>query len=138
MPHEQGLQARSLSGGFISPNMGRLVGDLEIGRKPVTWDDARTGTDNDLQAGLSGTNILDDKNGRFGDISPDLSREVPSTERSEGRATFHPRRSSWGRRNGSWEMSPEVLAPAARDGESNQASRGNMSVQEIDEVSVQR
>ncbi|XP_010926776.1 probable protein S-acyltransferase 7 isoform X2 [Elaeis guineensis] len=139
VPYEQGLQARSLSGGFISPNMGKLVGDLEMGRKPVTWDEARTGTDvNDLQAGLSDTNILDDKNGALGDISPDLSREVLPTERFEGRAAFHPRRSSWGRTSGSWEMSPEVLAPAAGDGESNGASRGSMSVQEIDEVSVRR
>ncbi|XP_026663573.2 probable protein S-acyltransferase 7 isoform X2 [Phoenix dactylifera] len=116
-PLQRGLQTRSPSGGFISPNMGKLVGDLEMGRKPVTWDEATTGMDvNDLQAGLSDTNILDDKNGGFGDVSPDLSREVLPTERFEGRAAFHPRRPSWGRRSGSWEMSPEVLARAARDG----------------------
>lgn len=154
VPQEQGLRSRSLGGGFISPNMGKPVGDLEMGRKPVTWDEARTGADvADLQAAVSDTDILDDKNGGLSDASQDSSREGSLTEGWEGRAALHPRRSSWGRRSGSWEMPQEVLAMAAGAGESNRPSRGNVSagsqqgfftetqpkaVQEIAKFSAQR
>ncbi|XP_008790729.1 probable protein S-acyltransferase 7 isoform X1 [Phoenix dactylifera] len=126
-PQEQGFQSRSLGGGFISPNMGIPVGDLEMGRKPGTWDEARIGADvNDLQ-GLSDTATLDGKNGGFGDASPDLSRQTSLTEGLQGHAALHPRRPSWGHRSASWEMPQEVLALAAGAGESNQAGRGKVS-----------
>nr|XP_029116627.1 probable protein S-acyltransferase 7 isoform X2 [Elaeis guineensis]XP_029116628.1 probable protein S-acyltransferase 7 isoform X2 [Elaeis guineensis] len=128
VPREQGFQSGSLGGAFISPNMWKPVGDLEMGRKPVLWDEARIGADvNDLQAGLSDTDSLDDKNGRFGDASPDLRRETSPTEGLQGHAVLHPRRSSWGHRSGSWEMPLEVLALADGAGESNLASRGKVS-----------
>ncbi|XP_072969895.1 probable protein S-acyltransferase 7 [Typha angustifolia] len=127
VPREQGLQPRTVGGGFMSPNMGRAVGDLEMGRKPVAWDEARAATDiNDLEAGLG--SMLDEKDHRTGEASPDLGRGPLPPEGLESRAQLHPRRSSWGRRSGSWEMSPEVLALAAGAGESNQLGIGGDSV----------
>jgi len=98
---EQGLQqARSPSGGFMSPNMGKPVGDLEMGRKPVSWDEPRTAADiSDLEAGLGG--MLDEKEGRVTHVSPNVSQDGFSPELVEGRAGMHSRRSSWDRRAGS-------------------------------------
>eukprot|EP00262_Sarcandra_glabra_P012993 TRINITY_DN3484_c0_g1_i1.p1 TRINITY_DN3484_c0_g1~~TRINITY_DN3484_c0_g1_i1.p1 ORF type:complete len:441 (+),score=47.40 TRINITY_DN3484_c0_g1_i1:182-1504(+) len=110
-----GLQARSVGGGFISPSMGKTAGDLEMGRKPV-W-----GETGDFEGRLSNDDGLDNKDS---DASPDLSRALP-TEGTEGRPGMHPRRSSWGRKSGSWEISPEVLALAAGVGESNRAGSGS-------------
>ncbi|KAK1282199.1 putative S-acyltransferase [Acorus calamus] len=54
-----------------------------------------------------------DNEGGFGDASPELGQAQ------------HPRRSSWGRKSGSWEMSPEVLALAAgAGGDSNRTDGG--------------
>ncbi|KAH7686713.1 palmitoyltransferase ZDHHC9/14/18 protein [Dioscorea alata] len=119
VPREQGLQGRPVSGGFMSPNMGRTMGDIEVGRKAVAWgseEAARAGLD-DIEAGLS-NDIVDEKDGMFGAASPDLARVLPP-EGLEARAPVHSRRSSWGRRSGNWEMSPEVLALAAGVAESN-------------------
>lgn len=127
VPQEQGFQSRSLGGAFIGPNMRKRIGDLEMCRKPVPWDEGRIGADvNELQAGLSDTDSLDDKNGGFGDAFPDLSRESHLIEGFQGHAALHSRRSSWGHRSGSWEMSLEVLALADGAGESNQTSRGKV------------
>ncbi|XP_077212191.1 putative protein S-acyltransferase 7 [Tasmannia lanceolata] len=123
VPREPGLQPRSVGGGFISPNMGKTVGDLEMGRKP-TWREAGAGV-GDFEQGLNNDG-LDNKEGGFDDASPDLSQGLP-VESMEGRAGIHPRRSSWGRKSGSWEISPEVLALAAGVGESNRVGSGSGS-----------
>ncbi|XP_077250411.1 DHHC-type zinc finger family protein [Tasmannia lanceolata] len=123
IPQEPGLQPRSVGGGFISPNMGKTVGDLELGRK-TTWAEGGAGV-GDYERGLNNDG-LDNKDGGFDNGSPDLSQGLP-TEGMEGRATLHPRRSSWGRKSGSWEISPEVLALAAGVGESNRVSNGSGS-----------
>ncbi|KAL6839944.1 hypothetical protein ACP4OV_029754 [Aristida adscensionis] len=74
VPQEHGLRPRSTNG-FMSPNMGRAVGDIEMGRKPVAWDEPRMAAEiGDLGAGLS--NLLEDKDGRFRSASPDLSRDA--------------------------------------------------------------
>ncbi|OAY76257.1 putative protein S-acyltransferase 7 [Ananas comosus] len=112
VPREQGLlNPRLTGGGFMSPNMGRGVGDIEMGRKPVTWDEPRTAADiGDLEAGLG--SFLDEKdrgaNCGVSDASPDLTREALQSEAFENRAEVHARRSSWGRRSGSWEVGREV------------------------------
>ncbi|KAI3841827.1 hypothetical protein MKX03_032164 [Papaver bracteatum] len=123
VPQESSLPPRTVSGGgFISPNMGKAVGDIEMGRK-AGWAEAGAGLD-DFEGRLSNTDGHDKDNG-FGNASPDLSRTLP-TENIEGRAPMHPRRSSWGRKSGSWEISPEVLALAAAGvGESNRRSSGS-------------
>ncbi|KAJ4961757.1 hypothetical protein NE237_021667 [Protea cynaroides] len=116
VPQEPPLLPRAVGGGFISPNMGKAVGDIEMGRKPV-WGEAGAGI-GDFEGQLSRNNGLDNKDGEFGNASPGLNRSLP-TESTEGH-TIHPRRSSWGRKSGSWEISPEVLALAAGAGESKQ------------------
>ncbi|KAL6006449.1 putative protein S-acyltransferase 7 [Asimina triloba] len=113
---EQGLQSHPMgSAGFISPNMGKAVEDLEMGRK-ATWGEAGAGM-SDLEGELNGDDGLDNKD-TFGNASPDLSHTSIPIEGMDGRAGVHPRRSSWGRKSGSWEISPEV---AARAGESNRS-----------------
>jgi len=77
----------------MSPNMGKPIGDLEMGRKPVAWDEPRTAADiRDLEAGLEG--MFDEKEGRIAHASPDLSRDELSAELVEGRAGMHSRQSS--------------------------------------------
>nr|CAB3481560.1 unnamed protein product [Digitaria exilis] len=96
---EQGLQqTRSQSReGFMSPNMGKPIGDLEMGRKPVAWDEPRTAADiSDLEAGLGG--MFEEKEGRITHASPDLSRDELPAEFVEGRAGTHSRESSFIRR----------------------------------------
>ncbi|KAL4332388.1 hypothetical protein GQ457_07G000770 [Hibiscus cannabinus] len=64
------------------------------------------------------------KEGDLGELSPDIRTTVDETG---DRAGIHPRRSSWGRKSGQWEMSPEVLALAARVGEPNRAAGSSSS-----------
>ncbi|XXG78395.1 hypothetical protein AAC387_Pa08g2349 [Persea americana] len=125
VPQDPGLQPRSMAGGgFISPNMGKGVGDLEMGRK-AGWGEAVTGV-GDFEGALA-NNGLENKEGGFGDASPNLSHGLPS-ETVEGRSgVHHPRRSSWGRKSGSWEISPDVLALASGVGESNRVGNGSAS-----------
>ncbi|RWR80053.1 zinc finger protein [Cinnamomum micranthum f. kanehirae] len=118
------LQARLVGGAFVSPKMGKGVGDIEMGRKPVAWEEA--GLEFGELEGTPSNEGLENKEGGFGEASPDLSRDIP-VEGMEGRAGLHPRRSSWGRKSGSWEISPDVLAMAAGVGESNRVGSGNRS-----------
>ncbi|KAK6261991.1 hypothetical protein QUC31_007807 [Theobroma cacao] len=113
IPKEPAISPRTVSGGFISPNKGKAVGDIEMGRKPV-WDEA-LGEAGDHEGQLSGDGM--DKDSGLPDVSPDLSRILPP-ESIEGRGVMnHPRRSSWGRNSEKWEISPEIL-PLSRVGES--------------------
>lgn len=113
VPKEPPIPPRTVSGGFTSPNKEEAIGDIEMGRKPV-WDEA-SGDVSDYE----GQHSVDysDKDSRLPDVSPDLSRMLPP-DNTEGRGvTRHPRRSSWGRNSGRWEISPEIL-PLSRSGES--------------------
>ncbi|OEL24660.1 putative protein S-acyltransferase 7 [Dichanthelium oligosanthes] len=121
VPVEQGLQQSRAParGGFMSPNMGKPVGDFELGRKPVSWDEPRSAADiRDLEVGLGG--LLDEKEGRIAHASPDLSREA-LPELIEGRAGMHSRRSSWGHRSGTSE-SMDSIAVQMGTGESHWGS----------------
>ena len=121
VPKEPGLQTRPV-GGFMSPNMGKPVDDIEMGRKAV-WGDMNSGLD--LGEGqLNSNDRANIKDGELGELSPELRSNVEDTG---DRAGLHPRRSSWGRKSGSWEMSPELLALAARAGESNRDGGGSSS-----------
>lgn len=97
VPQEHGLRPRATNG-FMSPNMGRAVGDIEMGRKPVAWDEPRMAAEiGDLGAGLS--NLLEDKDGRFSSASPDLSRDalaVGGGFEEQGSSVMNPGRTSWG------------------------------------------
>ncbi|XP_044503702.1 probable protein S-acyltransferase 7 [Mangifera indica] len=118
---EPAIQSRNVSGGFVSPNIRKPVtaSDIEMGRKPV-WEEGVEGDSDDngrrdnIAGGLH-------KLGGSADISPDLNRILPP-DSIEGRSISHPRRSSWGRKSGSWEISPESLASVI--GESKRATDG--------------
>uniref|UniRef100_A0A0E0JT03 S-acyltransferase n=1 Tax=Oryza punctata TaxID=4537 RepID=A0A0E0JT03_ORYPU len=95
-PQDQGLRPRPTNG-FMSPNMGRAIGDIEMGRKPVAWDEPRMAAEiGDLGAGLS--NLLEDKDGRFRNASPDLSRDALAIGGldDQGSSVMNPGRTSWG------------------------------------------
>lgn len=92
--------------------MGKPIGDLEMGRKPVApWDEPRTAADiRDLETGLGG--MFDEKEGRVAHASPDLSRDLPA-EFVEGRSGMHSRQSSWVQRAGdAFEASMVQMANA--------------------------
>ncbi|GER46816.1 DHHC-type zinc finger family protein [Striga asiatica] len=98
--------ARSV--GFVSPNMGKAGDDIEMGRKAV-WGDVGPVLDQP-EAQLSDNDV--GKEGRLGEMMSPL--EIRTTVDAH-----HAKRSSWGRKSGSWEMSPEVLALASRMGETS-------------------
>ncbi|KAL5581419.1 hypothetical protein UlMin_013861 [Ulmus minor] len=126
VPRVPGLPpARPGGGGFMSPNMGKAVDDIEMGRKTV-WGDMAAGADN-FEGQLNNNDRVNIKEGELGVVSPDIRATVDDMGERGG---VHPRRSSWGRKSGSWEMSPEVLALASRVGEQNRAggsSSGNLT-----------
>lgn len=95
--------------------MGKPMGDLEMGRKPVAWDEPRTAADiRDLEAGLGG--MFDEKEvGRITHASPDLSRDrddLPA-ELMDGRAGMHSRHSSWVNRTGSSDSVDNIAVQMA-------------------------
>ncbi|KAK9221852.1 hypothetical protein WN944_010282 [Citrus x changshan-huyou] len=115
VPREPALPTRSVGGGFMSPNMGKAGDDIEMGRKTV-WGDVGPG--GDLTEGqLPNNDRINVKDGELAELSPDIRTTVEEGDR----VGIHPRRSSWGRKSGSWDMSPELTALAARI-ESNRAA----------------
>lgn len=123
VPREPGLPTRPVGGGFMSPNMGKPVEDIEMGRKAV-WGDMNSGLD--LGEGQLNINErVSIKDGELGEVvSPEIRGNV---DESGDRIGIHPRRSSWGRKSGSWVASPEVQALAAKLGESNRVIGGSSS-----------
>ncbi|XP_042433584.1 probable protein S-acyltransferase 7 isoform X1 [Zingiber officinale] len=120
---EQGYTTHSSGGGFMSPNIGKSVNDIEMGRKPVTWDELRAVTQiGGGEEGLSNRNMIDDRNGELGEASPDLSREVLVTGSMEMQSALHNRRLSWGR-GGGLEMAPDILAAASATWETSRTSK---------------
>lgn len=104
----------------MSPNMGKAGDDIEMGRKTV-WGDVGPG--GDLTEGqLPNNDRLNVKDGELAELSPDIRTTVDEGDR----VGIHPRRSSWGRKSGSWDMSPELTALAARI-ESNRAGGSGTS-----------
>ena len=105
----------------MSPSMGKAGDDIEMGRKTV-WGDM--GSAMDHFEGQSNNERTTVKDGDLGDLSSEIRTTV---DEASDRVGIHPRRSSWGRKSGSWEMSPEVLALAARVGEPNRPGGGSSS-----------
>ncbi|XP_042001507.1 probable protein S-acyltransferase 7 [Salvia splendens] len=111
VPREAALPVRSVTGGFNSPNMGKAVDDIEMGRKGV-WGDVGSVLDQH-EGQFSDNDGLNYKSGGLGEMSPEISTVK---EGDGGRGGMH---SSWGRKGGNWERSPEILALASRMAESN-------------------
>lgn len=120
---EPALPTRRVVGGFMSPSMGKPVGDIEMGRKAV-WGDLNSG----LDLGEGHINInerISIKDGELGEVAVSPVIRANVEESGERVGVHHLRRSSWGRKSGSWEPSPEVQALAARLGESNRVAGGS-------------
>ncbi|XP_071722702.1 probable protein S-acyltransferase 7 [Rutidosis leptorrhynchoides] len=115
VPKEAVIAPRSLGGSFAASNRGKPMGDIEMGGKPA-WDN-----EGNFNNGY--------ENAELPDVSPDLSRILPpeSTEERNVLNNNNIKRSSWGRRSSSWEMSPEIVSLAARIGESKRVVDGNNS-----------
>lgn len=122
VPVEPVLPARSVGGGFMSPSMGKAVDDIEMGRKTVWAGDMGSSIDH-CEGQLNNRGAI--KDGEFDELSPEIRTTVDETS---DRVGIHPRRSSWGRKSGSWDMSPEVLALAARVGEPNRVGGSSSSL----------
>ncbi|CAH9115776.1 unnamed protein product [Cuscuta europaea] len=110
VPRDPAIPARHTSGGgFVSPNMGKAVDDIEMGRKAV-W---------------GGGDVVPHEGGGQLSDNNDIKEIRTTVDEGDRAAMHHPRRSSWGRKSGSWEMSPEVLALASRGmGETNTMGGG--------------
>lgn len=102
--------------------MGKGVDDIEMGRKAV-WGDSGAVLDHP-EGQMGGNDGLNSKDSGLGETSPEIRTTVDESDR----AGMHPRRSSWGRKSGSWEMSPEVLALASRMGEASRPGPGGSGV----------
>lgn len=102
---EPGIPPREVGGGFVSPNLEKTMSDLERGRKP-SWHEQGTGA-NEFEGQTRHDNQLDKDEELSGATLPD------------GRSILHPRRSSWGRRSGTLEIPPDVVAMASEIGDSN-------------------
>lgn len=114
----QDTSAPPSGGNFLSPNMGKGGIDLEIGNKP-SWPTVGAEALADFEAHESNAG-LENKDG-YEDSFAHSSRTLP-VESAEGRGGIHPRRSSWGRKSGSWEITPDILALAAGVSEANRVS----------------
>ena len=110
---EPAISPRTVNGRFTSPNKGKAIGDIEMGKKPV-WDEA-LGEIGDYEGQLSGDSM--DKDSGLPDVSTDLSRILPPENTEDRGIMHHPRHSSWGRNSEGWEISPEIL-PLSKLGES--------------------
>ena len=107
---------------FDGPVMGKAISDIEMGKKPG-WDE--TARETGVYGGQFSNDDGEGKENGFSeaDVSPDLSRTLPTESTESHSAALHPsRRSSWGRRSGSLNISPEVLAMAAGVGDSRRVS----------------
>ncbi|KAL3630857.1 putative protein S-acyltransferase 7 [Castilleja foliolosa] len=107
VPKEPPLPARSVTGGFVSPNMGKGVDDIQMGRKAV-WGDVGAVFDHP-EGQLSDNDDLNHNNAKEGSGLGEMSPEIRTALNEGDRAGVHARRSSWERKSGSWEMSPEIL-----------------------------
>ncbi|PKU76165.1 putative S-acyltransferase [Dendrobium catenatum] len=116
---DQGLKPRQSTGGFMSPNMGKGIGDIEMGRKAMAWGEHEAGSAIDMETGLSNETI-ENKDGRLYNSSMDSDRILPLEVSEDQMATEHQwRHPSWGRSSGNWEMPPQLLPLSSMDDNSN-------------------
>lgn len=122
VPLEPEVPPRMAGGGFMSPNMGKAMGDIEMGRKPV-WIEGGAGN---LDGQLSNEDGSDGKGDHSCDASPSLNG-TPQVEMAGGGIDgIQNRHSSWGRKGESWEISSDLAPNVEGVGELNQFSGGNM------------
>lgn len=115
MAREPGIPPREVGVGFVSPNMEKTMSDLERGRKP-SWHEERRGA-NEFEGQTRNDNQFDKEE--------ELSVISNGATLPDGRSILHPRRSSWGRRSGTLEIPPDVVAMASEIGDSNRITVSN-------------
>jgi len=113
VPKEHPPLSRPMGPGFVSPSMGKGTDDIEMGRKATWGGEFGPGLDSG-EAQVSDNDVLNIKDDRLAGASPDVRGHVD--EIGDSLTGIHPRRSSWGRQSGNWEMSPEVVAMSAKGG----------------------
>ncbi|KAH9328783.1 hypothetical protein KI387_000891 [Taxus chinensis] len=116
----QDASSSAAGGNFLGPNMGKRGADLELGGKPA-WPTVTPEALSDLEGGRDGNVGLENKDGYEETFAHTYGRTL-TVETADGRSGIHPRRSSWGRKSGSWEITPDIIALAAGVGESNRVS----------------
>ncbi|KAG0488173.1 hypothetical protein HPP92_006751 [Vanilla planifolia] len=77
VPLDQVLQPRPSAGGFMSPNMGKAIGGVEMGRKAMGWGEHETGSVIDMESGISGE-IIEGKDERLYNSSLGSDRILPT------------------------------------------------------------
>ncbi|XP_028549100.1 probable protein S-acyltransferase 6 [Dendrobium catenatum] len=96
VPQEQGLQPRQSAGGFMSPNMGKGVVDIEVGRKAMAWGEHEAAACIDIDAGLR-NEATDDKDGGLNESSLGSDHILPFEGLGVRAAVEHRQRPlSWG------------------------------------------
>lgn len=118
VPKDPPVLPTPIGANFVNPVMGKAMSDIEMGRKPL-WNEASE----ELGDYSNDDGVNKDPRSSEADASQDLSGTLP-TESTERHVASHPRRSSWGRRSGSLDISPEVLAMAAGVGDSGRVTDG--------------
>ncbi|XP_016651390.1 PREDICTED: probable protein S-acyltransferase 7 isoform X2 [Prunus mume] len=118
VPKDPPVLPTPIGANFVNPVMGKAMSDIEMGRKPL-WNEASE----ELGDYSNDDGVNKDPRSSEADASQDLSGTLP-TESTERHVTSHPRRSSWGRRSGSLDISPEVLAMSAGVGDSRRVTDG--------------
>lgn len=90
----------------MSPNLGKAIGDIEVGRKATAWVEPRAAADIADLEGLPG--MSDEKDSGFSEESLDLSREGLPLEGALGeQAPPQTRRLGGAWQSGSPEMADE-------------------------------
>lgn len=103
----------------MSPNMGKGIGDIEMGRKAMAWGEHDAASAIDMETGI-GSEAGEIKDSRLYNSSLDHSDRIMPLEGSEQMTTERQwRNSSWGRSSGSWDMQPQLLSLSSTDGNSN-------------------
>lgn len=92
---EQGLQPRQSAGGFMSPNMGKGVVDIEVGRKAMAWEEHEAASAIDIEAGLRNETI-DDKNVGLNESTLSSEHILPIESFEMRTAEHHRSPLSWG------------------------------------------
>ncbi|XP_020088155.1 probable protein S-acyltransferase 7 isoform X2 [Ananas comosus] len=106
VPRELGLQSQAAGGRLMSPNLGKAIGDIEVGRKATAWVEPRAAADIADLEGLPG--MSDEKDSGFSEESLDLSREGLPLEGALGeQAPPQTRRLGGAWQSGSPEMADE-------------------------------
>lgn len=109
---------------YAVPNDTKGCGDVELGGKAGWTSVVGSEVTQEVhgQSGNNGCVSKEMKQGYEDAFAEALGRSIPNEGR-DIRSGVNPRRSSWGRRSGNWEISPEILALSSGVGE--EGSHGN-------------